>query len=249
MRRPGFGRWAAVLVAGGLLATLPAPAQAETPRVQVASGTDATIRNGPAAVGSGYVIGNALTDRFGHHGVTFDEVPTADHNGFRYGMIHGNFRFCAWLSKDATTRDHGHTAAPHCPGGASGRTLPVQKFMFRAPDGRPLRNCEPGTCGDGSPVAVQPARCAAQYPGGVPVYGNVLPWRPTSAPHDRYATITAPSYKVLWRYVSRDGTWVMVRDGHPDGSAARQNAGFHAEDSNWFFVPRACVTDQDGRLH
>jgi hypothetical protein len=36
---------------------------------------------------------------------------------------------------------------------------------------------------------------------------------------------------LLWRYVSRDGRWVMVRDPHPA-----------AGKPNWYFVPRACVS-------
>ncbi|WP_214643365.1 hypothetical protein [Nonomuraea sp. NEAU-A123] len=214
--------------------------------MRVSSGHDATIRNGPAAIGQGYVIGNALTARPNRPGVAFDMVGP-DVRGYRYGMIHGNFRLCAWLIVE-NVKAVGPVSTPNCPGGAAGRVLPVQKFMYRLPNGQPLRNCEPGTCSDGSSAAVQPAQCAQKFPGGVPVFGNVLPWRTAAAPHDLYATIKAASYEVRWRYVTRDGNWVMVRDTHADNSAARRNAGFRFQDSNWFFVPRACVVDSEGRL-
>ncbi|WP_242908719.1 hypothetical protein [Actinomadura terrae] len=253
-KEPGTLKQAVRVMACGALtvsamSTLaPATAQADTTRLRVASVHDATVRNGPPARGVGYVIGNALTARPGHKGVAIDLVGPG-RRGFRYGQIHGQLNFCAWISVKAKTTKAGRVSTPHCPGGTAGRVLPASKFMYRQSNGKLLRNCEPGKCGDGSSAAVRPARCAAQYHGSVPVYGNVLPWLRKSSPHDRYATIRARSYKVLWRYVSRDGDWVMVRDTHADNSAARRNAGFNTHASNWFFVPRVCVQDAAGKLH
>ena len=45
-------------------------------------------------------------------------------------------------------------------------------------------------------------------------YGNVDPWRVPAWPSDPVGEI--PNGKtLLWRYVSRDGEWVMVRDPQP----------------------------------
>jgi hypothetical protein len=229
----------AVALSGGVAVTASTPARADVPRVRVSSHRDATIRNGPAGTGSGYVIGVAKTARGHHRGVAFDLAGPQRH-GYRYGLIHGNFNLCAWLDGKVTTDPAGTAHDPHCPGGAAGRVLPVRRFMY-VKNGKPLRNCEPGHCNDGSKAAVQPARCAAQYQGGVPAYGNVLPWRSLAVPHDRYATIKAHSYRVYWRYVSHDGNWVMVHDHHAFGSPARRHAGFDHQAAKWFFVPRACV--------
>lgn len=209
-------------------------------RLRVEGGGDATIRNGPPAIGSGYVIGNALAARPGGTGVTFDLTGT-EIRGFRYGRIHGNVEVCGWLSVNAQTKVEGTVPSARCPGGPAGRTLSPSRFMQALPGGKLLRNCEPGTCHTGSSTRVVPALCAQQYPGGVPVYGNVLPWRVPAAPHDQYGTIRAKSYFVLWRYASRDGGWVMVHDSHERAGAARRNAGIDAQASDWFFVPRRCV--------
>lgn len=249
---PPSVRWAVVsllvLAVGASLMALPSAQAAESTRLRLQGGGDATIRNGPPARGSGYAIGNALAARPGRKGVAFDQVGPG-RRGFRYGKFHGNVRFCAWLSTNAPVVRVGRVPMPHCPGGTAGRVLPPSKFMHKLPNGKLLRNCEPGTCSDGSRARVRPARCARQFPGGVPVYGNVLPWRSKAKPHDRYATIRAKSYLVLWRYVSRDGNWVMVRDPHKRDGAARRKAGFDTRASDWFFVPRSCVFDHEGKLH
>ena len=40
-------------------------------------------------------------------------------------------------------------------------------------------------------------------------------------------------HTLLWRYVSRDGIWVLVRDPANTGSAT---------EPNWYFVHRGCVS-------
>ncbi len=102
-------------------------------------------------------------------------------------------------------------------------------------------NCaptEPGasSCNDGWEVALEPDRCAA-----VPFYANVQPWLDAPAPLERpVRTIAvAPGGTLLkWRYVTRDGRWVLVRD--PSIVIAADQPGGEAL-VPWGFVPRACL--------
>ena len=61
-------------------------------------------------------------------------------------------------------------------------------------------------------------------------YGNVEPWRVPATPGNDVGVV--PDGKLLkWRYVSRDGHWVLVRDPSPPPDAP-----------NWYFVHRGCVS-------
>ena len=59
-------------------------------------------------------------------------------------------------------------------------------------------------------------------------YGNVSPWRVPATPDNEVAVIP-DGRELRWRYVSRDGKWVLVRDA--SGVAP-----------NWYFVHRGCVS-------
>ena len=61
-------------------------------------------------------------------------------------------------------------------------------------------------------------------------YGNVSPWRVPATPANSIGAV--PDGKLLlWRYVSKDGHWVLVRDPAPAGGSP-----------NWYFVHRGCVS-------
>jgi hypothetical protein len=216
-----------------------APGEAAT-RGTVAGTVDATIRNAPPGIGAGYVIGNALTERGSRAGVTFEQLSAKGE--FRYGKVYGNVDFCAWISTHVKLAGTAPVRSPSCPGGSAGRALLFKQFS------NGLRNCEPGQCKGGSYAKVEPSKCARTYPDGVPAFGNVLPWLPKAKPHDRYARFTKP-YEVHWRYVSRDGDWVMVQDKHARTGPARTAVGFDKWASDWYFVPRACVFDKENKLH
>jgi hypothetical protein len=60
-------------------------------------------------------------------------------------------------------------------------------------------------------------------------YGNVSPWRVPAVPNNSVGVI--PDGKLLlWRYVSKDSHWVLVRDPEPTPGQP-----------NWYFVHRGCV--------
>ena len=63
-------------------------------------------------------------------------------------------------------------------------------------------------------------------------YGNVDPWKMPAKPAN--STGAVPDGRALrWRYVSKDGKWVMVHDPTNDGSKTLPN---------WYFVHRGCVS-------
>ena len=125
------------LVAGGACLALAIPGDAAT-KGTITSTVDATIRNAPPGKGAGYVIGNALTARGSHRGVTFTQV--AEKGEFRYGKVYGNVDFCGWVSTHVKLADTKSAPSPGCPGGADGRALRFEQFS------NGLRNCEPGHC-------------------------------------------------------------------------------------------------------
>ncbi|ADJ49868.1 hypothetical protein AMES_8043 [Amycolatopsis mediterranei S699] len=226
-------------VATGICLATAVPGDADT-KGTVASTVDATIRNAPPGKGAGYVIGNALTERGSHPGVTFTQVTTSGE--FRYGRVHGNVDFCGWVSTQAKLAGTKSASSAKCPGGTDGRALLFRQFS------NGLRNCEPGHCSGGSYAKVEPSKCSGTYPKGAPAFGNVSPWLPKAQPHDLYTRFTA-TYEVYWRYVSRDGAWVMVQDQHVRTGESRKSAGFDHQASDWYFVPRACVFDAQQKLH
>ena len=64
----------------------------------------------------------------------------------------------------------------------------------------------------------------------VHAYGNVSPWRVPAVPSNVIDVV--PDGKLLkWRYVSKDGHWVLVRDPSP-----------LPHQPNWYFVHRGCVS-------
>jgi hypothetical protein len=60
-------------------------------------------------------------------------------------------------------------------------------------------------------------------------YGNVGPWRVPAAPENPVGIVPDGTH-LLWRYVSKDGAWVLVFD-------PAQSPGV----PNWYFVRRGCV--------
>ena len=92
---------------------------------------------------------------------------------------------------------------------------------------------EPGHCSNGSPAHVDygASGCAAAGQ----AYANVNPFKVPAEPHDLYGTLPDNSY-LLWRYVTKDGNWVMVHDPF-----VTHRAGFPATASDWYFVSRQCL--------
>jgi hypothetical protein len=178
--------------------------------------TDYTlVRSGPHQ----YVVGTA------YRGDTVD-VQQEQSGGYRWGRVYGNVNMCAWtfggaLSQGPTTPDVCRHEAPRA----------VEGFTNGQIGSNPAGN-------DGAPARVTPtARGCNTYPNrSVPGFGNVKPWLVPAQPTNQLANVSLTAQdQVLWRYVSTDGGWVMVRVpkfGATDGTGTQ----------GWMFIQRACLT-------
>jgi hypothetical protein len=139
---------------------------------------------------------------------------------YRWGYLYGeNFDHCAWVDNDnvdPTTTVHG---ANLC---GSPQEIDTPLFMARFTNG--IHNDLPG---DGSLTHMHYAGSGCTDHRG---FGNVAPWRVPATPANVVGVV--PDGKELkWRYVTRDGEWVLVRDPVPP-----------AHQPNWYFVHRGCVS-------
>ncbi len=179
----------------------------------------ATISYAP----NSYVIGNAYpgwTDIV--QGAGQESAGPGNENGadYRWGYIYGeNFDACAWLDNrvvTATTAKHG---ANDCP---DPQEINTPHFLAMYTDG--IHN---QLAGDGSITHMNYAGSGCSDHDG---YGNVEPWRVPATPANSRGAVP-DGHELRWRYVSRDGHWVLVRD--PTAASG---------EPNWYFVHRGCVS-------
>lgn len=203
-----------------LIAVLPAGPPAEAASHQyIRPGVVTTISYAP----NSYVIGNAYP---GWSAVIQGPPQFAHGPGnpdgayYRWGLLGGRFGRCAWIEDGNTT---GGAPVP----GRCGDPQQIDTPYF-------LRTFTDGTknnrAGDGSETRMEHGapRCT-----DTTAYGNVSPWAVPSRPADPVFEVP-DQRRLLWRYVTRDGRWVMVRD------PARTE-----DEPNWYFVPRGCVSLAD----
>lgn len=173
--------------------------------------TDYTLlRRGP----SSYVLGTA------YRGWTVD-IQQEPSGGYRWGHVYGDLNACLWIYDGAVS---GSTpTADACR--HTDRIIP--EWMF-------TNGQIGGGTDDGAPVnTVAGPGCNTWNGTHIIGYGNVRPWLVPAQPSSPIATSVPLGGQVKWRYVSRDGAWVMVRDpyaGPTDGVGVQ----------SWFFLPRGC---------
>ncbi len=138
---------------------------------------------------------------------------------YRWGYLYGEgFDRCAWIADDASS------GTVDEPGDKCGNPQQIDTSYFLAEYTNGIHNALPG---DGSVTHMHYAGSGCTDRNG---YGNVEPWKVPATPHNVVGTI-ADGTELLWRYVSKDGHWVLVREpGAPSGQP------------NWFFVHRGCVS-------
>lgn len=200
----------------GLIATgAPIAAPMTTPAAEAAVRktitTDYTLlRRAP----SSYVIGTA------YRGWT-DDVHGDGVDGYRWGRVYGDLNTCLWTYSGAVT---GSTPINDSCSGAT--TYPTSWFTNGQIGG--------GT-DDGAWVATVAGPGCATWDGvHIVGYGNVRPWQVPASPTQALPGVVALGQSVLWRYVSRDGQWVMIHDpnsGQTDGVGLQ----------GWYFMPRGCL--------
>jgi hypothetical protein len=138
---------------------------------------------------------------------------------YRWGFLYGEgFDRCAWVN-DAEIGSGAHQAGAHC---ASPQQIDDGFFFSTFTNGEHNQ-----LAGDGSDTRMHYTGSGCTDRHG---YGNVEPWRVPATPNNDVGVV--PDGKLLkWRYVSRDGHWVLVRDPAPPPAAP-----------NWYFVHRGCVS-------
>ena len=142
-------------------------------------------------------------------------------HSYRWGYIFGeDFDRCAWIEDSAATGS-GSTTGSRC---GSPQEIDTPHFMATFTDG--IHNA---LAGDGSPTHMHYAGSGCTDRQG---YGNVDPWKVPATPYNPVGEVPDGTL-LLWRYVSRDGQWVLVRDPAHSGSATVPN---------WYFVHRGCVS-------
>jgi hypothetical protein len=210
-------RVAALALTSGLcLAALPGAA-AQAAQIETVNEI-ATISYAP----NSYIIGNAYS------GWTDVIQGPAEGGGngltYRWGYLYGpRFDACAWIGSGQSTAKQ---AANDMCGTPQQQDTPY--FVATYTNG----TVSPGVS-DGSPTTRTSAtNCATGY-------GNVEPWRVPAAPGSPRA-VASTDY-LLWRYVSRDGNWVMVRDTNTPPTQGNPGATL----PNWFFMPRDCLNLED----
>lgn len=170
-----------------------------------------------------FVIGNAYrgwTDVI--QGPAQFSAGPGNPNGasYRWGYLYGeNFDHCAWVNSDdvdPTTSVHGTNKC------GTAQQIDTPYFLATFTNGEHNQ-----LAGDGSITHMQydGSGCTDQHG-----YGNVEPWREPATPANSIGIV--PNGKELhWRYVTKDGKWVLVRDPAPP-----------ANQPNWYFVHRGCVS-------
>jgi len=200
-------------VAATTTVAVPLAGQAQTAHAAVRKhvNTDYTLlRRSPAS----YVIGTA------YRGWTAD-IQGPPSGGYRWAHVYGTLNECLWIYGGAVagTAAHGNECG-------DARTWSTSEFT----NGRISSGAS-----DGSTVAtVAGAGCATWDGSHITAYGNVSPWDvPAHASQPLHSNV-ALGQTVKWRYVSRDGSFVMVRDprgGSTDGTGLQ----------SWYFLPRGCL--------
>jgi hypothetical protein len=169
-----------------------------------------------------FVIGNAYpgwTDVL-HGGTVFQKGP-GNPNGTHYqcGYLYGeSFDHCGWIDRNKVGgAADGNGCGGQCPG-----YYDTGLFTGTYTDGTIN-----SAVSDGQDTHMHYAGSGCTDTRG---YGNVSPWRVPAIPANSIGVV--PNGKLLkWRYVSKDGDWVLVRDPAPP-----------AGEPNWYFVQRGCVS-------
>ena len=171
-----------------------------------------------------FVIGNAYAGwHIDAQGTPQFSKGPGNPNGtyYRWGFLYGeNFDHCAWIG-NGTLEAGGAPESGRC-----GRRQEIDTPYFEATYTNGMRNSK---AGDGSLTYMHYAGSGCADHGG---YGNVAPWKVPATPAN--PTGVVPDGRALyWRYVSKDGAWVMVHDPVNNGSKTVPN---------WYFVHRGCVS-------
>ncbi len=180
----------------------------------------------------GFVIGQAYR---GTPVVMQQEVS----EGYQWARIGGSFQDCAWIYQPAvSTTDDAPDSCRHSDRGIS-ETLFAR---FVAQGGDTTANPTNGTDGLAAHIDINRPACTIKDASNTAAFGNVDAIEGGSdAPKDFLFTVPN-GHPVLWRYLTRDYRWFMVRDpsrGSSDGAGS----------PSWFYVQAECVSVDQATPH
>ena len=162
-----------------------------------------------------YVVGTA------YRGNTFWAQGPAV-KGWRWGYLGGHVNYCVWIWGRSVSKG-GTSTANRC--GAPRDEPPGSVLGFSNGQIGSNRNNN-----DGKKTRLTPR--APGCGGSIQAWGNVKPWQDVASPR-KVVLRTSRARTVMWRYVTRDGQYVLVRD--PELGTT---GGYPP---NWYFVKRQCV--------
>jgi len=184
----------------------------------------APISAGP----NSYIIGNCAP------GTEILRTYYADQQNGPYngGLIGGSFNGCGAVQIRNLDRVNSSESTSVCTD--PGKRPPsefLSKVDCRSGDGEPCREWDPDLAGDKT----------TQVVGTCQAYANYRPFSSTPTPIDPVQVISPANRppdgngdaQVRWRYITKDGKFVMVHD-----RGWRQSPGA----TPWVFVPAGCVT-------
>jgi hypothetical protein len=144
---------------------------------------------------------------------------------YRWGMLYGeHFDRCAWINDSASSGTDEIQGDDKC---GAPQEIDTPYFFRTYTNG--IHN---DLAGDGSPTHMHYDGAGCNDLNG---YGNVDPWRVPAVPSNSRGVVP-DGQTLLWRYVSKDGKWVLVRDPAESGK----------DSPNWYFVHRGCISLSDG---
>lgn len=164
-------------------------------------------------VPGGYADGNCRDGWHLDRQFTYTNPTTG--NIWYGGYFFGNFVACGWTRRTNAVPISGSPGTA-CSTGASRSRNTFMSYV----------NCN-SPCGDGTDVALG-AACNE--------YANVRPFSSSPSPTD-WLRARPAGYVVKWRYLSKNGQWVMARDANvPTGQG------------NWGFISRTCFSALPGAI-
>jgi hypothetical protein len=208
-----MSRLAARVFLWAAMALLALPAAAQGALVKyIQGGTGSTlIRAKPAS----WVLGSAFD------GWRVD-VQGGAVNGYRWGYVYNGFDRCAWVAEAALPAG-GSSTSDKCPAPIE---YPLNDFSY----GIVGSNDPSSTGSDGAPTVFDYNHPGCN--GQTTAYANTRPWVVPAQP--RNPLFTMPNgLPVRWRYVTKDGQWVLIHDMRYDPAGGYP--------PNWYFVKRQCI--------
>ena len=156
---------------------------------------------------------------------------------YTWARVGGNLNRCFWIFYNATAPG-GRSMSKPC--GAPREYPSGEEFKRRFTNGMIGSNAQGN---DGQPVKLRPHGGCVPQNGKIDGWGNVEPWRAVSRPSRRLpgaltvgvdGASTGGDNQVRWRYVTRDGAYVLIhatKYGDNDGKGHQ----------GWFFIRRDCL--------